>query len=88
MRFDLTREDILNGVYDQRYINMMRFEIRRARRLYLEAMPGIAMLNVSGRTVVGEAALLYRVILDEIEAIRYQTHIQRAYVSGKKNLAY
>lgn len=87
-RFDLTREDILNGVYDQRYIEMMRFEIRRARKLYLEAMPGIAMLRVSGRTAVGVAALLYRAILDEIETIRYQTHVQRAYVSGKKKLAY
>ena len=87
-RFHLTAEDILNGVYDQRYIEMMRFEIRRARRLYLEALPGIAMLSASGRTAVGVAALLYRAILDEIEAIRYQTHIQRAYVSGKKKLAY
>ena len=87
-RFHLTPEDILNGVYNQRYIDMMRFEIRRARRLYLEALPGIAMLSVSARTSVGVAALLYRAILDEIEAIRYQTHIQRAYVSGKKKLAY
>ena len=87
-RFGLTRQDILDKVYDERYISLMKFEIRRARQYYVEALPGIAMLSRKGRASVGVAALLYRAILDEIEAIRYQTHIQRAFVSGKKKLAY
>ncbi len=87
-QFGLTRQDILDKVYDERYISLMKFEIRRARQYYVEALPGIAMLSRKGRASVGVAALLYRAILDEIEAIRYQTHVQRAFVSGKKKLAY
>ncbi len=86
--FGLNDQDILDGVYDERYIALMKYEIRRARQIYLEAFPGIGMLSRSARPAVGVAALLYRAILDEIEAIRYQTHIRRAFVSGKKKLAY
>ncbi|PKO13993.1 MAG: squalene synthase [Chloroflexi bacterium HGW-Chloroflexi-10] len=86
--FGLSVQDILNQVYDERTIALMKFEIRRAREIYLDALPGIAMLSRTARPAVGVAAMLYRAILDEIEAIRYQTHIQRAYVSGRKKLAY
>ena len=86
--FGLNDQDILDGVYDERYIALMKYEIRRARQIYLEAFPGIGMLSRTARPAVGVAALLYRAILDEIEAIRYQTHIRRAFVSGKKKLAY
>lgn len=86
--FGLNREDILNQVYDERFIALMKYEIRRARHYFLEALPGIAMLSWKARPAVGVAALLYRAILDEIEAIRYQTHLKRAFVSGKKKLAY
>ncbi len=86
--FGLTRADILHKVYDQRFIALMQFEIHRARQLFMEALPGIAMLSRKARASVGVAALLYRAILDEIEAIHYQTHLKRAFVSGKKKLAY
>lgn len=86
--FGLTRQDILNGTYDERYIALMKYEIRRARQIYIEALPGIALLSPTARPAVGVAALLYRAILDEIEAIRYQTHIRRAFVSGRKKLAF
>jgi len=86
-RFGLTRQDILNGVQDERFVALMKFEIRRARRLYSQALPGIALLSFSGQAAVGAAALLYRAILDEIEAICYAVYRQRAHTSGSKKLA-
>ncbi len=85
--FGLTPSDIKNRVRDERFIALMQFEIQRARRLYYQAMPGIALLSWSGRFAVGAAALLYRAILDEIEMIQYQVYVVRAHTSGLKKLA-
>ncbi|GAP16778.1 phytoene/squalene synthase family protein [Levilinea saccharolytica] len=85
-RFGLTRQDILTGVQDERFRDLMRFEIARARQLYEESLPGIAMLSRAARPAVGAAALLYRAILDEIEAIDYQVYTRRAHTTGWQKL--
>jgi phytoene synthase len=86
-RFGLTADDILAGVYDDRFIALMKFEIARARELYEAALPGIALLSPAARPAVGAAALLYRAILDRIEAIDYQVHTQRASTSAGEKWA-
>lgn len=86
LRFGLTVRDIHQKVYDLRFINLMKFEIQRAREIYRQALPGIAMLNRAVRPAVGAAALLYRAILDEIESIRYQVHLKRAYTTAWRKL--
>jgi phytoene synthase len=86
-RFGLTRGDILSGVQNESFIELMKFEIARARQLYQESLPGIAMLSPSGQLAVGAAALLYRALLDEIEAIQYGVHQFRAYTTERKKLA-
>lgn len=86
-RFGLSRADILAGTQDARFNGLMKFEIERARALYHDSLPGIAMLSPLGQMAVGAAALLYRAILDEIEAIRYCVHSMRAHTSGLKKLA-
>jgi 15-cis-phytoene synthase len=85
-QFGLTRADMLNEVDDERFSALMSFEIDRARYLYAEALPGIALLSPSGQLAVGAAALLYRAILDEIEAMRYAVHRARAHTSGMKKI--
>jgi phytoene synthase len=85
-RFHLTAEEVLDGAHDQRFVELMKFEIKRARDLYYRAMPGIALLSPAARPAVGAAALLYRVILDEIEAIAYRVHAQRAHTTGLQKL--
>ena len=85
--FGLTRADIFNGVVDARFIHLMQFEIARARRLYEEAWPGIGMLDRSGRVAVGAAAIFYKAILEEIEAIQYQVYRLRARTSKWRKLA-
>jgi 15-cis-phytoene synthase len=86
-RFNLRRADILNGVDDERFVTLVKCEIRRARSLYRQSLPGIALLSASGQLAVGAAALLYRAILDEIEAIGYRVQQRRAHTSGGKKLA-
>jgi phytoene synthase len=85
--FGLTQANILNGVQDERFIHLMQFEIARARRLYEKAWPGIGMLDRSGRMAVGAAAIFYKTILDEIEAIQYQVYRLRAHTSKWRKLA-
>lgn len=85
-RFGLTAEDILRGVYDERFVALMQFEIARAQRLFDVALPGIKLLAPSARPAVGAAALLYRAILDRIVAIDYRVHTERASTSGKAKL--
>ena len=85
-RFDLTPEDIVHGVHDDRFIALMRFEIERAQTLFEEALPGIALLAPAARPAVGAAALFYRAILERIEANHYQVHTQRAHTTGLQKL--
>lgn len=85
-QFGLTRADVLEGVFDQRFIALMRFEIARARALYAQALPGVAMLSPKARPAVGVAALLYRAILDEIETIHYEVFSLRAHTTLWKKI--
>ena len=72
---------------DERFINLMKYEIDRARGLYQAALPGIALLRKNMRVAVGAAALLYQAILDEIEKRNYQVHRFRAHTSGLRKIA-
>ena len=57
--FGLSESDISAGIVDERWRSFMRFQIGRTRRLYAEALPGIALLHSDGRYAVAAAALLY-----------------------------
>jgi phytoene synthase len=85
-RVGLTADDVLNGVCDERFIGLMKFEIARARELYQSALPGIALLSPAARPAVGAAALLYRAILEKIESIGYRVQTQRAGTSAVRKL--
>jgi phytoene synthase len=79
--FGLTEQDIANGVVDDRWRNFMKFQIERARNLYDESLPGIAMLAPEGRFAIAAAAEFYRGILDDIEAHDYDVFTRRAHVT-------
>jgi len=84
--FGLTEQEIRNKTLSNRFAALMQFEIRRARALYLEALPGIALLSWTVRPAVGAAALLYRAILDEIEALHFDVFSHRAHLSTAKKI--
>jgi len=84
--FNLSEADIAAGTNDQRWKAFMAFQIRRARQLYQEALPGIALLERRGRLAVAAAAELYRGILDDIEAHDYDVFTRRAHISKGQKL--
>lgn len=85
--YHLNEEDIAAGRVDDRWRAFMRFQIDRARRLYAESLPGVALLHRRGRFAVAAAAELYRCILDDIEAHDYDVFHRRANVSDTGKLA-
>jgi phytoene synthase len=85
--FSLDENDVAAARVDKRWRDLMRFQIARARRLYAEAMPGIALLNPDGRFAVAAAATLYKGILDDIEVHDFDVFSHRAYVRQGRKLA-
>ena len=65
--FDYTEEDLFNKVIDDRWRSLMKFEIQRARKYYVDAERGIRALSPDGRWPVWSALMLYQGILDVIE---------------------
>ncbi len=85
--FGLDEQDLSAGRVDKRWCDFMRFQIARARHLYAEALPGIALLHPDGRFAVAAAAMFYEGILDDIQAHHYNVFDRRAYVSRGRKLA-
>lgn len=86
-RFGYTTRELLDGAINDRFLALMRFEIERARALYAEAWPGIAMLAPDSRLAVAAAATIYRDILRRIEANAYDVFTRRAHVPTPSKLA-
>jgi phytoene synthase len=87
-KFNLTEEDVAQGVVDDRWRAFMKFQIERTRKLYAESWPGISMLNREGRLAIAAAAGFYQQILTDIEKHDYDNFSRRAHVSqwGKLRL--
>lgn len=84
--FDYTEKDLMDGVIDERWRELMRFQIQRARKFYTQAEQGIQRLSQDARWPVWAALMLYRQILDEIERNDYDVFNTRAYVPSIKKL--
>ena len=87
-RFGLSEADIAAGQVTARWRAFMRFQINRTRRLYQEAIPGIALLNRDGQHAIAAAAAIYGAILDDIEANDYDVFTRRAYVGKLRKVGH
>jgi phytoene synthase len=85
-RFGCDESAVLDGRVDERFAELMRFQIERVRTMYREAEPGIALLAPGSRYTVRLALSLYRGILARIEANRYDVFTRRAYVPLRAKL--
>ncbi|KAG6492326.1 hypothetical protein ZIOFF_047281 [Zingiber officinale] len=85
-RADLSDDDIFNGKVTERWRSFMKGQIKRARMFFDEAEKGIYELNSASRWPVLASSLLYRQILDSIEANDYDNFTKRAYVGKAKKL--
>jgi phytoene synthase len=79
-RFGYSDAALFEHIVDDAFVELMKFQIDRVRAMYVEAEPGIAMLNPESRYTVRLALNLYRRILNSIESNRYDVFSRRAYV--------
>lgn len=85
-RFKYTEDDLMNSVIDERWRNLMIFQIDRARSFYAQAEQGVRRLSKDARWPVWTALMLYRNILNAIERNHYDVFNKRAYVPGFRKL--
>lgn len=85
-RFGLTTSDIAAGVHDERFVRFMKFQIKRNRQIYREALPGIPMLAFRGRLAVKIAYVLYKEILAEVERVNYNIYLGRVRTNFRQKL--
>ncbi|PWA74567.1 phytoene synthase [Artemisia annua] len=75
----LSDEDIFAGKVTDKWRVFMKKQIKRARAFFDEAQEGVTQLSSASRWPVWASLLLYRQILDEIEANDYNNFTRRAY---------
>ncbi|XBI05325.1 hypothetical protein VPH35_133502 [Triticum aestivum] len=83
---ELSDEDIFKGVVTDKWRKFMKRQIKRARMFFEEAERGVTELRKESRWPVWASLLLYRQILDEIEANDYNNFTRRAYVGKVKKV--
>lgn len=86
-RFSITEGEILEGRMSERFANLARFQIERARSLYTVADQGIPLLPAEVQKAVRLARILYARILDRIEARSYDVFSGRARTGKIEKLA-
>ncbi|XP_076887743.1 phytoene synthase 2, chloroplastic-like isoform X2 [Bidens hawaiensis] len=82
----LSDEDIFAMKVTDKWRVFMRKQIKRARTFFDQAEEGVTQLSSASRWPVWASLLLYRQILDEIEANDYNNFTKRAYVSKPKKI--
>ncbi|KAL8088384.1 phytoene synthase, chloroplastic [Apium graveolens] len=82
----ITPEYIFKGKVTDKWRSFMKGQIKRARMFFDEAEKGVAELSSASRWPVWASLLLYKQILDAIEANDYDNFTKRAYVGKAKKL--
>ena len=85
-KFNITERQILGGDMSESFVELLNFQIVRARNYYRRAEKGIALLEKDSRFTVLLASRLYSKILDEIERQNYDVFFKRAHVNFRKKL--
>ncbi|CAN1850852.1 Phytoene synthase, chloroplastic [Linum perenne] len=83
----LSDDDIFRGEVTEKWRQFMKGQIKRARTFFDEAERGVGELNGASRWPVWASLLLYKQILDAIEANDYDNFSKRAYVGKVKKFA-
>jgi phytoene synthase len=92
-RFGISERDVMMGMHvpssgktHERWQAFMRYQIHRAREYFAEAEAGISGLDISARWPVWSALILYRQILDSVEANGFDNFSRRAFVPKSRKL--
>ena len=87
-RFGYDATGFRNGVRDERFRALMRFQVERARQYYDASWPLLALLPPPGRAVFLVMARTYRGLLDAIEKCDYDVFSRRVCLSGWRKLLF
>ncbi len=85
-RFKYSESDLMDGVINDAFCQLVRFQIDRANDYYRRAQPGIALLDSDCRLAVRLSSTLYRGILDRILVNDFNVFTRRASVPLKTKL--
>jgi len=85
-KFNLSEEQIFAGKINADFIEMIKFQIQRARHYYAESYKGIALLERDTRFTVLLALRIYSRILDQIERQNYDVFRKRAHTSFRQKI--
>lgn len=86
-QFGLKEEDLFRRELTNDFIDLMKFQIERARDYYKRSDLGISMLDRDSRLPVLLARENYSRILDKIEENQYQVFNQRAYLNSTEKFS-
>ncbi len=85
-RFDVSEEELFAKEKSEKFIDLMKFQIARARKYYERAFEGIEMLDKDSRLPVYLAHRNYSRILEKIEENDYDVFNKRAYLNQSEKL--
>ena len=85
--FGYAEEDIADGAADERFVELMKFEINRARELYAIADEGMQYIPRGRRYPVVVARELYAAILGKIEEQDHDIYAKRAETSRAEKVS-
>jgi 15-cis-phytoene synthase len=80
-RFRYTPEDLRAGVRDERFRDLMMFEVIRAREYYRRSLPLHQQLEAPGRPILSAMLQIYGGLLQEIERRDYDVFSTRVNLS-------
>ena len=86
-KFEVTEQALLKGIKDEKYVTMLKFQIKRARDWYQKAEEGIPMLSPDCQLPIRASLDMYSTILNKIEDNQYDNFNKRAYTSKFEKLA-
>lgn len=78
--FGVSEEDLLAGKINDAWIELMTFQLARAREWFVRSEAGVRWLSADARWPVWTSLRLYRGILDGIERNNYDVFNRRAFV--------
>ena len=85
--FGYSEAELMGGVINDAFRELVRFQIARADEYYQRSQPGIALLSPDCRLAVRLSGSLYRHILDRIRLNNFNVFTKRASVPLKTKLA-
>jgi phytoene synthase len=80
VRFGYSESELMDGVLNDNWRELMRFQVNRARDWFNRSEAGVRWLAPDARWPVWASLRLYRGILDVIEQHNYDVFNKRAYV--------